>query len=248
MFGAFTCYTPAEQNVLPFTAEKSITAPHLVPEAPGIRQFPELNPGFLGSQGFQTIFKDLNESFTSSTLNLSISPLLPMWLQKVVIKACPKQKYQTKRIFDITYKNNWNFCFSYKHTQNQKNYHLGQVEGTGYILRLGSHKFMIHKRDSVAISGHICTKDPPARLILQALPKRKDILSPPFDTAPSTDSSKKKKKTKNPTSWHPAQQPDVLQAFALHLISTEMPFAGRFPCEPSWAKTFLLGRERNLMQ
>lgn len=60
VFGAFTCYTPTEQNVLHFTAEKSITAPHLVPEAPGIMRFPELSPGFIGSQGFQTIFKDLD--------------------------------------------------------------------------------------------------------------------------------------------------------------------------------------------
>lgn len=71
-----------------------------------------------------------------------------------------------------------------------------------------------HEKEGAAISGHFCIKDPPAPLILQALPKRKDILSPPLDTAPSTDSSKKK--TKN------TQQVDTQHSDLM--FSTHLPF------------------------
>lgn len=42
-------------------------------------------------------------------------------------------------------------------------------------------------KEGFVISGHIFTKDLLAPPILQALPKRKDILSPPLNTRPSTD-------------------------------------------------------------
>lgn len=57
-----------------------------------------------------------------------------------------------------------------------------------------------HDKEGAANSDHICTKDAPAPLILQVLPERKDILSPPLDTAPSTDSTKKKGEKKHSTS------------------------------------------------
>lgn len=71
------------------------------------------------------------------------------------------------------------------------------------------------RQRGAANSDHICTKDAPAPLILQVLPKRKDILSPPLDTAPSTDSTKKKGK-KN-TQQVDTQHSDLM--FSSHLPS-----------------------------
>lgn len=82
-----------EQNVLHLTAEKSITAPHLAPEAPGIVQFPELSLGLLGSQGFQTGFKDLN--FRLELHQLHLKPGHLPFASHVVTESCSKSLFQT---------------------------------------------------------------------------------------------------------------------------------------------------------
>lgn len=93
VFGASTCYTPTEQSVPHFTGEKSITPPHLVPEAPGIIQFPDLSPGFLGSQSFQTIFKDLN--FRLKLHRQHLKPAHLPFASHVITESCSKSLFQT---------------------------------------------------------------------------------------------------------------------------------------------------------
>lgn len=100
-----------------------------------------------------------------------------------------------------------------------------------------------------ANSDHICTKDAPAPLILQALPKRKDILSPPLDTAPSIDSTKKKKKTKQKKPQQVDTQHSDLM-FSRHLPSDKHrnAFCWAFSLLTFLSRNISAARTRNPMQ
>lgn len=69
---------------------------------------------------------------------------------------------------------------------------------------------LIQETKKVVTAGHVWTEDPWAPPILQASPKRKDILSPPSNTPPSTRSLNHKKKAD-------IQHTDLM--FSMHLPS-----------------------------
>lgn len=68
--------------------EKPITAPHLVPETQGIMQLPEL------SQGFQTIFKDLN--FRWKLHQQHFKPVHLPFASHVITESCSKSFFQAE--------------------------------------------------------------------------------------------------------------------------------------------------------